>query len=157
MLISKSKQNHFSAFFQENLKSSKKLWNKNNELINKKQKRIDDLFLCKNGVIITKQKKVANKFNKYFINFAQNLLKDLGESNSKIQDYLKDPNENSFFLKEIEPGEMYKLHQKLNINKRSDIYVISPKVISYSNLTLFNIKKNSKSVSDANRIYTGND
>ena len=100
---------------------------------------------------------MANKFNKYFINFAQNLLKDLGESNSKIQDYLKDPNENSFFLKEIEPGEIYKLHQKLNINKRSDIYVISPKVISYSNLTLFNIKKNSKSVSDANRIYTGND
>ena len=45
MLISKRKRNHLRAFFQENLNNSKKLWNKVKELVNKKQKEIDDIFL----------------------------------------------------------------------------------------------------------------
>ena len=39
---------------------------------------MDDIFHGENSVMITKQRIVANKFNKYFINVAQNLLKDLG-------------------------------------------------------------------------------
>ena len=46
MLISKCKQNHWRAFFQDNLK---KLWIEISELINKKQKEMDDIFLSKNG------------------------------------------------------------------------------------------------------------
>ena len=38
------------------------------------------------------QKVVSNKFNNYFVNVAQNLLRELGEPNNKFQDYLKDPN-----------------------------------------------------------------
>lgn len=30
----------------------------------------------------------------------------LGESNNELQDYIKNINENSFFLKETEPGEV---------------------------------------------------
>ena len=62
---------------------------------------MDDIFLSENGAIITGQKIVAKRFKKYFINVAQNLLKNLGESNSKFRNCLKNPNENSFFLKEI--------------------------------------------------------
>ena len=69
MLISKSKQNHLRALFQENFKNSKKLWNKIKS-INKKQKGMDDIFLSENGAIITGQKIVAKKFKKYFINVA---------------------------------------------------------------------------------------
>ena len=75
MLIPKSKQNHLRAFFQKNFKNSETLWNKIGELINKKQKGMDDVFLSENGVIITEQKIVSKKFNKYLINVAQNLLK----------------------------------------------------------------------------------
>ena len=64
---------------------------------------MDNNFLSKNDVMITEQRIVMSKFNKYFINVAQNLLKDLEGSNNKFQNYLKDPNENGFFLKEIEP------------------------------------------------------
>ena len=106
MLISKSKQNHLQAFFQENLKNSKKLWNKINEFINKNQMGMGDGFLSENDAMMTKQRIVTNKFNKYFINVAQNLLKDLGESSNKFKNYLKKQNENSFFLKEIEPDEI---------------------------------------------------
>ena len=63
---------------------------------------MDDIFLSENGAMITKQRIVAKKFNKYFIDVAENLLKDLGKTNNKFQNYLKNSNENSFFLKEIE-------------------------------------------------------
>lgn len=52
---------------------------------------------------------MTNKFNKYFINVAQGLLKDLRENNKKFQDYLKSRNISSFLLKEIEADETYKL------------------------------------------------
>ena len=61
MLISKSKRNHLRAFFQENLNNSKKLWNKINELINKNQKGMDDIFLKENGATITKQRIVVKQ------------------------------------------------------------------------------------------------
>ena len=55
---------------------------------------MDDIFFSQNGTVIAKQRTVANKFNKYFINVAQNLVKDQGESNNKFQGYLKNPNDN---------------------------------------------------------------
>ena len=93
---------------------------------------MDDIFLSQNRAMITEQRIVASKCNKYFINVAQNLLKDLGESNNKFQDYLKNPNKNIFFLKEIELDKIFKLLQEVIIKKASDIYGISPKVIKIS-------------------------
>lgn len=78
LMDNKSKRNNLGSFFQENLTDSKKLWNKINELINTKQIGMDDIFHGENSVMITKQRIVANEFNKCFINVAQNLLKDLG-------------------------------------------------------------------------------
>lgn len=109
MLISKCKRNHLRTFFWENLKNSKKVWNKIRELISKKQKGRNYIFLSEDGATIREQEIVTNKFNKYFINVAQELLKDLRENNKKFQDYLKHRNISSFFLKEIEADETYKL------------------------------------------------
>ena len=106
MPISKSKQNHLRAFLQEKFKNFKKLWNKVSELISKIQTEMDDVFVSGDGAIKTKQKIVAKKLNKYFINVVQNLWKDLGKSNSKFRDYLKNPNENSLFVKETESDEI---------------------------------------------------
>ena len=68
--------------------------------------------------MISCQKTVTNKFNDYFINVAQNLLKDLGESNNEFQYYLKNPNKHSFFLKEVDPEEVHKLLLKISIYKK---------------------------------------
>ena len=88
MLIPKSKQNHLWAFFQENLKNSKISRNKTSELINKKQKGMDDIFLNENSPN-NRTKIVVSNFNTTsFLNNAQNLLKDQGETNNKFQDYL---------------------------------------------------------------------
>ena len=87
MLIRKSKQNYLWKFFHENYLNSKKLWGNINELLNKKRSATNDILLNENGAIITDQQVIANKFNKYYINVAQNLIKGMGESNNKFQDY----------------------------------------------------------------------
>lgn len=51
---------------------------------------------------------VSNKFNNYFVTVAQNLLWELGESNDKFQDYIKDINAHSFSLKKTALTEVWK-------------------------------------------------
>ena len=92
----------------------------------------DDIVINENGTIICNQKIVSNKFNNYFVNVAHNLLRELGEPSNKFQDYLKDPNTHSFFLKEAAPAEVQKLLNNLSIRKASDIYGISPKLVKLS-------------------------
>ena len=58
-------------------------------LIKFQQTNNDDIVINENGVTICNQKVVSNKINSYFVNVGQDLLKDLGESNNKFQDYLK--------------------------------------------------------------------
>ena len=79
--------------------------------------------------MIADQKTVASKFKNYFANVAKNLLKDIGESNNKFQDFLKNPNEHSFSINETDPIEVYDLLDKINVNKAADIYGIPPKLV----------------------------
>ena len=117
MLISKSKKRYLRSYFQENSKNSKETWTKINQLLQKNTNVKNDTLLSEKGLIISHQKTVANKFNDYFINVAQDLLKDLGESNNEFQDYLKNSNKHSFFLTEVDPEEVHKLLLKINTNQ----------------------------------------
>ena len=56
----------------------------------------------------------------------------MGESNTEFQDYLKNPNEHSFFLHETTPDEIDKYLKKLDIKKASDLYGISPFLVKTS-------------------------
>ena len=82
-----------------------------------------------NGNIITDQKKVADKFNKFYTNIAKKLVSELGKPSTKYQDYLKNPNEHSIYLNETNPDEVAALIRKLDITKAGDIYGISPQLI----------------------------
>ena len=62
--------------------------------------------------MITDQTTVASKFINYFVNIAKNLLKNIGESNKKFQDFLKNPNDNRFFINETDPIEVSHLLDK---------------------------------------------
>ena len=79
--------------------------------------------------MITDQKTVASKFNNYFVYVTKNLFKDIGEQNNKFQDYLKNPNEHSFFINETDPTEESDLLEKINVSKVTDIYGIPPKLV----------------------------
>ena len=56
----------------------------------------------------------------------------MGEANNKYQDYLKNPNQSSLYLNEIEPHEIEEIMMKLDIKKAIDIYGISPKLVKIS-------------------------
>ena len=51
------------------------------------------IVINENGAIICNQKVISDKFNDYFVNLAQNLLRELGiaklKPNNNFQDYLK--------------------------------------------------------------------
>ena len=76
------------------------------------------------GITINYQKLVVNKFNTYFTDITRNLLNNLGKTNNKHQDCLKNPSEHSFFLSEVTPDEIFQLIQKTDIKKTSDLYDI---------------------------------
>ena len=74
-----------------------------------------------NDKIITNQSLPANKFDNYFANVSQNLLKGLGEMNNQLKDYLKNPNKHSFFLRESTLGEVAGELKMFDTKKASDL------------------------------------
>ena len=144
--IKEAKKSYFSWYFKTNMNNSKKIWKGINEIIhNKYKKDAEEIFLDDDGSIITDQKTVANRFNKFYTTIASKLVTKLGKPSTKYQDYLKNPNEHTIFLKETDFGEVSTLIHKLDITKSGDIYGITPKLIKdagpgmASNLTiLFN-------------------
>ena len=104
-----------------------------NEFLNRKPNKHDEIVINGNGAIICNQKVVWNKFNNYFVNVTQNLLRELGELDNKFQDCLKDPNTHSFF-QETTPVKIQKSLNNLNTRKASDIYGFSPKPAKLSSV-----------------------
>ena len=86
-----------------------------------------DIFLSDDGVIITNQKTISNRFNNYYINVAQNLIQEMGELNTEFQDYLKNPNKHCFFLNKTTPDEIDKYLKNW----------ISKKLVTYMEYPLF--------------------
>ena len=103
-LITKSKRSYLRKFFQENNTANKDVWTKINEIIRNRTKRIEDIVISENDTILTNQKTISNKFNQRFINTAKTLIENIGKSNNKFQDFLKNPNEHSFFINESTPA-----------------------------------------------------
>ena len=132
-LIRKSKKLYYKDYFNKHYKSSKKVWSGINDIINSRRKSSStEIYVNDNGEIIIDQKIVANKFNDFFINVADKLVQKLGKGNTEFQDYLKNPNESSLFLSEIDPGEIALLILKLETKKSSDIYGLSPKLLIFA-------------------------
>ena len=127
LLVTKKK--HLRYFFQKHHYNSKKIWIKVSEILYSKTKMNEDIYLSNNGITLLDITKVASKFNDYFLNIFQNLLKNLGKTNNQFQDYVKNPSERSLLLKETEPGEVLQILKSLNIKKSTDIFDISPKMI----------------------------
>ena len=124
-----SKKKHYNNYFQKHAKNSRKIWQGINECANNRKAKVSDIFLNENGAIEDNPKNVANKFNRYFSNVASNLLQKMPKPSTKFQDYLKNPNKHTFYLNEVDPGEVFKLLSNLDITKSGDIFAISPKLI----------------------------
>ena len=82
---------------------------------------------------------MANKFNHFFTNVAENLSKSIKKGNTKYQDYLKNPNESSLFLKETTPHEVNLILQQMDCKKSTDIYGISNKFIKLAGIDVIEV------------------
>ena len=122
-LLRKSKKQYFKNYFVKHANNIKKTWKGINNLLHKQgNTKVSDIFLNINGQLLTDQIVVADKMNKYFINVADNLAKDIPLSRNTYADFLKNPNPHSIFLTEIGPEEIAKIIKDLGINKAGDIY-----------------------------------
>ena len=76
-LIRESKFNHFKAYFQKNSHNIKNLWAGINQIVNIKSKAKDcpTYMEDENGKPLGNPDQIANNFNKYFSNIAENILK----------------------------------------------------------------------------------
>ena len=145
-----AKKEFYKNYFENHKNNSMKIWQGISQIVHKKSKSsASEIYLIIDGRTITDQKSVANKFNNFYTTVANNLVSRLGESNNIFQDYLKNPNEHSFFLKEIEPDEVLTILNKMNAKKSSDIFGISPRFLKSSAFelhkkltTLFNMSLN---------------
>ena len=133
LLLKNAKKEYYIQYFECNMKNARKIWKGINEIIfNNTNKENSEIYLDENGSIITNKKSTSNKFNKFYTNVAKNLLENLGERNTKYQDHLKNPNENTMYLYEIDPGEVKLVITTLDTTKSGDIYGISPKLSKYA-------------------------
>ena len=132
-LLFQAKKDFFKQYFATNLNNARKIWKGINEIIhNRSNKTSADIYLDDKGQIVTDQKIVANRFNSFYTNVAKNLLKDLGKTPTKYQDYLRNPNEHSIFFNETDPGEISEIICKLDTTKSGDIYGITPKLVNWA-------------------------
>ena len=116
---------------------TKKTWSQINNILHRKSTNTKNFPLNNNVQLLDDPKKIANKFNHYFTNIAENLSKQIKKPNTKFQDYLNNPNMHSLFLKETTPHEIDLFISNLDQNKGSDIYGISTKLIKLA-ATIFN-------------------
>ena len=136
----KSMTLYYNKYFNEHMNNSKKSWTGINTILCREKKaKISDIFLNSNGKLFTDQKTVSKMFNNYYINVAGNLDKKIPKPRTKFQDYLKNPNEHSIYLKETTPAEVEKLISGLDSNKAPDLYGISTKVVKMGGFVMAEI------------------
>jgi len=131
-LLRKSKKQYYKIYFDKHLKNSKMIWSGVNSILHRStRQKIAEIFLNVNGKLVTNQKDVCTNLNRYFVNVADALSKKIPKPNTIFQDYLKNPNEHSIYLKETTQDEVEDIIKDLGDNKACDIYGISNKFIKH--------------------------
>ena len=137
-LIFKAKKEFYNKYFEKHKCNSKKIWKGIGKIIHKQGKtNSGDIYIKENNNIYTDPSIVTNKFNEFYTTIANKLVDKIDKSNNKYQDFLKNPNQHSMFLKEVEPGEVLNILLKLDTTKAADIYGISPKFVQFCSKELF--------------------
>ena len=128
---------YYKQYFEKHIRNSKRTWSQINKILKKVLPQ--KILLNVNGQLIDDNKKIANTFNRYSVNVAENLSKQIQKPNTEFQVYLKNPNMHSLFFKETTPHEISIIIANFDQNKSSDIYEISPKIIKQAGPALSNL------------------
>ena len=123
-IIRKSKTHYFKHFFKENACNAKKTWKGIKSIINiKNSSRTypSSLMVEKEEEgekeITTDPKIIADTFNKYFSTIADKLQGKIFHTSHDFKKYLKNRNENSFFITPTDKTEIIDILNTFNVNK----------------------------------------
>ena len=129
-LIRKSKRNYYNQFFISNVNNIKNIWQGINELSNRKHRSSNnDICLNIKNKIVSEPAEVANHLNMFYTSISEKLTAKMKKSNVDFKDFLKSPNEKSFFIHPTCKEEIKELICDFDTRKSPDIYGISPKII----------------------------
>ena len=85
-LIRRSKRNYYHKYFDKFRLNSKKTWTGIKEIINNTKNVSSRINLKINGKMVTDQRRLANRFNDFFINVSQNLGDRLGRTRTEHEE-----------------------------------------------------------------------
>ena len=105
-------------------------------MLNRKTKDQLNYQLIINGLSSSDKKKIANKFNHYFVNVADSLCKKIPPNNDRYQDFLKNPNKSSLFLQETTPHEISLIIHSMKSSNTTDIFGYSTKFVTIASPAL---------------------
>ena len=140
-LIRRSKRNYYLKYFDKFRLNSKKTWTGIKEIINNTKNVGSSINLKINGKMVTDQRRVANRFNDFFINVSQSLVDQLGRGNKAINDYLLHPVKNTIFLKPTDAAELNSLISQLDETKTTNFYGIPVKLVKLVKLVRHTISE----------------
>ena len=127
-IILKSKSNFYEQTITE-LDSSKKLWNWVNSQINNKTKNTSYTILTPDGKLTENDKDTATTFAKHFSTIGSRVAEKIKPTDKSYNDYLREPNKNSFFFLPTNDAQVNKIIEDLKLNKSYPINDIPTKVI----------------------------
>ena len=106
-LLKISRQSHYQNYFNEK-KNSRALWQGINEIIYSKKayKTNSPSSLLVDNKTITNIPQMTEHFNQYFTSIGKNLQKRIPPTKRQFSDYLKDSNQNSFFIQPTTAEEL---------------------------------------------------
>ena len=128
-LTRKSKNNHYSNYFSNNMKNLKKVWSGINDLISsRKNKRNSPSSIYISKTELTSDPSlIANQFNDYFTTVADNLRSKIVFSKHIFTDFLKNCNSKSIFISPTDQKEVASCISSLKLNKSNSIH---PKILT---------------------------
>ena len=99
-LTRKTKINHFSSYFKDNIQNLKKIWQGINSIIaNSKSKSysLSSIYVNENHDISSDPINISNKFNEYFSNVAEIARTKIPYSSKHYSEFIKNSNGKGYF------------------------------------------------------------
>ena len=132
--IALAKKRFYSDFFDKHQTDSKRQWEMINTLINRKIKsnKIDKIR-DSDGNVATSPKVIAEKFNNYFANIAENLKSKIPQSVGDTNQFLGPTVNESISLRRTNSMEVSQIIENLKVKATSDLKISSIKKADKAN------------------------
>ena len=130
-LITEAERTHYDLLLKENKHNLKKSWTVLKEIINKKKENKSCSKFILNGNITADKTKIADGFNKFFVNVGPTLSSKIPSDNRSPTTYMKNKVDESMFIAPVVDEEIISIIKNLK-NGSSGWDNISTRVISHA-------------------------